>query len=424
MIVQGSILIIDDESDILKVLEKTFTTAGYRVFLAANGTEGIDKAREYRPGLIFLDRMMPGLDGLQVKAKLAEDDLTKDIPVIFLTSKSAVEDKVAGLKAGAEDYVLKPFDSRELIARAEAVFSRRKRYEEMALTDSLTGLSNTHVFGKEFQAFFNMAKRYKRIFTLAVIDVDDLKMINDAHGHQAGNLVLETVAGVMRRVFRESEVLVRYGGDEFVVLFPETSEAQALEAVSRFRKELALEKIVFGEPRQYLRATISAGVVEFSEEFQSREKLFQAADGRMYREKFSKKSDRLRGKKILMVEDEGDISKPIVFRLKKMGFDVLLAEDGESAIQEARRFFPDLIILDLMLPGISGEEVCKMIREDADELFSRIPIIMLTAKNTSADRIVGKVIGANCYITKPFQVDELLRNILRFINAPPISEKK
>ncbi len=119
-------------------------------------------------------------------------------------------------------------------------------------------------------------------------------------------------------------------------------------------------------------------------------------------------------KRILIIEDERNIRNFLAYRLRKLGFEVLTAKDGEEGLEEARRQIPDLIILDLMLPKFPGEEVCKAIREGEDEKLASIPIIMLTAKNSEVDRIVGKVIGANCYLTKPFSASALLTEIRRF----------
>lgn len=119
-------------------------------------------------------------------------------------------------------------------------------------------------------------------------------------------------------------------------------------------------------------------------------------------------------KRILIIEDDQSISKFLAHRLRQMQFEVVLAADGEEGLNKARQEVPDLVLLDLTLPKCSGEEVCKAIREDENEHFSSTPIIMLTAKTSDADRIIGKVIGANSYMTKPFRSDELLKEIRRF----------
>ena len=142
------------------------------------------------------------------------------------------------------------------------------------------------------------------------------------------------------------------------------------------------------------------------------------ADRAMYRQKRNKQaaSGRLQ-KKILIVEDDPGLQKILGLRLKKSGYEAVAVPDGPEGLKEARRAAPDLIILDLILPGLSGEEVCKAIREDEDEKFSRIPIIMLTAKSSDVDRIIGKMIGANDYVVKPFDPDSLLEKI-RKVLAP------
>jgi len=121
------------------------------------------------------------------------------------------------------------------------------------------------------------------------------------------------------------------------------------------------------------------------------------------------------GKKILLVDDEPEIRQIITRRLKKFGFSILTAEDGEEALRCAREEKPDLMILDLNLPLLPGEEVCKALREDFDGLLWDMPIIMLTGKDSEVDRIVGKVLGANSYLVKPCPIDTLLGEIRRFI---------
>jgi len=122
-------------------------------------------------------------------------------------------------------------------------------------------------------------------------------------------------------------------------------------------------------------------------------------------------------KRILIVEDEAAISKALSCRLEKLGFKVSVAQDGQEGLEEVKRRRPDLLILDLVLPALPGEEVCKAIRESDDEGLAALPIIMLTAKSSDADHCIGKVLGANSYVTKPFRTDSLLKEIRRLIGA-------
>lgn len=124
-------------------------------------------------------------------------------------------------------------------------------------------------------------------------------------------------------------------------------------------------------------------------------------------------AEKTRIRNILIIEDEPPVAKLLSMRLRSVGYVVGIAVDGEKGLDAVESMRPDLIILDLYLPKVSGEEVCKKVRESFDDQISRIPIIMVTAKDSVADRIVGKVIGASAYITKPFEFAELVEEIKR-----------
>jgi DNA-binding response OmpR family regulator len=123
-------------------------------------------------------------------------------------------------------------------------------------------------------------------------------------------------------------------------------------------------------------------------------------------------------KTILVIEDEISASKFLSLRLRKLGFEVLTAFDGIAGLKEATEKLPDLVILDLMIPKLPGEEVCKSIRESFEEKIAGIPIIMLTGKDALVDKVVGKVIGANAYLTKPYDFEDLLAEIKRIVDMP------
>jgi DNA-binding response OmpR family regulator len=124
-----------------------------------------------------------------------------------------------------------------------------------------------------------------------------------------------------------------------------------------------------------------------------------------------------RKKRILIIEDDESVRQVLSFRLVKSGFEVMEAQDGFEGLDDARRLRPDLILLDLRLPGRPGEEICKAIREDQDEEFAKTPILMLTGKASDVDRVIGMVIGANAYVPKPFRVPVLMREINRCLES-------
>lgn len=124
----------------------------------------------------------------------------------------------------------------------------------------------------------------------------------------------------------------------------------------------------------------------------------------------------MKKKKILLIEDEAEIRDVVVMYLEKLGLKIETAADGKSGLEKALNMVPDLIVLDLSLPELSGEEVCKTIRESSDKSISEIPILMLTAKASQTDQIIGKVIGASAYIVKPFESNELIAEVKKLIN--------
>jgi diguanylate cyclase (GGDEF)-like protein len=285
------ILVVDDEEDLLQVLDKRLTTAGYEVFKATSGERILEMVRDVMPDLILLDILMPGVDGMQVKAKLDQDVSTDNIPVIFLTARSGVSDKISGLGLGADDYITKPFNTEELLARVGSVLSRRDFYERISMTDGLTGLYNINFFQKQLAIFFNIARRYKKIFSLAIIDIDNLKHINDTFGHAAGDFVLKMFGSIAKETLRKSDIITRYGGDEFAVIMPEADNREANNAGERLKSNINGKALSFEDNRAELTVSISAGVVTYEDTIKDESQMFKLADTRLYEDKSKDKNE-------------------------------------------------------------------------------------------------------------------------------------
>ncbi len=288
------ILVIDDSKLILHVAKTILSKQGHQVLLAEDGNIGLRTAATEHPDLILLDLILPGMDGYEVCQRIKKGDATSEIPVIMLTSKSEATDKVRGLEMGASDYVTKPFDEGELMARVnihlqirelhESLKEKNRQLKEMANRDGLTGLYNHRYFKETISNDFQRAVRYHESLSCVMFDIDHFKKFNDNYGHQAGDMVLKTLGSLINNLVRDSDLSARYGGEEFVLLMYHTVPKEAFLVAERLRK--AVEQHKFQADDLVLTVNISVGVASFPHpEIADAKTLIECADKALYRAK-------------------------------------------------------------------------------------------------------------------------------------------
>ncbi len=282
---EKNILIAEDDRSIRELLRDILHDENYNVSTAEDGREAIEKVKSETPDLVILDVKMPGIDGYEVCKRIREDSRLKKVPVIFLTVMKNTSDRIKGHKLGVDDYITKPVEPEEFIARVKSVLSRRDVYEEISMTDSLTGLYNINFYKKQIQWFFKMAKRNKRVFSIAVADVNGFKKINDEHGHKTGDYVLKKLADLLKKNLRESDVVVRYGGDEFVIIFPDLGSTQVRVVSDKIKEVVESEKFIYNNSGKAVPVSLSVGTATWDSESESPDKLFEKADKNMYEDK-------------------------------------------------------------------------------------------------------------------------------------------
>jgi len=226
------VLIADDDRDIVRFVEVNLRLEGFEVITAHDGQDALSKALVRQPNLILLDVMMPRMDGYEVCKTLRADGRSAHIPVIMLTAKSLSADKVLGLTAGADDYIIKPFDPMELVARVKTTLRRAR---EMRALSPLTGLPGNHRIEAEIQQ--RMAHEVP--IAVAYADLDNFKSYNDRYGFLRGDEVISMAAQVVRRAAEDaagpSGFVGHIGGDDFVaVLPPEVAEDFARRVINGF----------------------------------------------------------------------------------------------------------------------------------------------------------------------------------------------
>ena len=211
----SSVLVVDDDVDIARFIEVNLRLEGFDVFVAHDGIEALEVIGKELPDLALLDVMMPRLDGVELCRRLRSDPLTASLPVIMLTAKSLSVDKVVGLTAGADDYIIKPFDTLELIAR---VRSTLRRNAEMRAVSPLTGLPGNHRINEEIASRATGDQH----FAVAHVDLDNFKAFNDRYGWLRGDDVITLLAAALKAAGAEAGLpqpfIGHVGGDDFVVI--------------------------------------------------------------------------------------------------------------------------------------------------------------------------------------------------------------
>jgi len=285
------ILIVDDHEDNVELLRARLAARGYEIETAADGREALEKVAVRAPDLILLDVMMPGVDGMEVAKRIKADPTLPFIPIIMQTALDAVESKVEGLDAGADDYVTKPIVFAELEARVKSALrikalerdlaDKNDQLRRVSLTDALTGLDNRRHLEERLDEMFSYAVRYNEPIACVMCDLDWFKSVNDTHGHQAGDAVLRQLADILRRAVREVDRVGRYGGEEFMLLLPGTAMEAAAVFAERVRS--AVEAAAFDVGETTVGRTMSCGVAAWPHPtIASTDLLVKAADDALY----------------------------------------------------------------------------------------------------------------------------------------------
>lgn len=265
-----TLLIIDDSPTLRQqVIDILKNTEIFGTFLeAVDGIGGFKTLLDNPVDLIVCDLEMPGMDGLKFLDMHSAHQQIRDVPVILLTGRESQEQKIKALERGASDYVTKPFDPGELIARVRVQLKikrlqddlkkQNKQLEELSNTDPLTKLANRRCLMQTLDKEIQRSIRTKQPLSLIMADIDHFKRVNDTCGHQQGDVVLKAVAEAIVDELREYDLAARFGGEEFALLLPGTDLPRATNAAERIRKRIAALR--FEGSLKQLNITISLGV--------------------------------------------------------------------------------------------------------------------------------------------------------------------
>jgi diguanylate cyclase (GGDEF)-like protein len=283
----GRLLVAEDDRISRELLVGILERRGFLVEAVEDGQAAVERAGRGGVDLVLLDILMPRLTGLEACRLLKGMTVDSFLPVVLVTVKTDSASRVEGLKIGADDYVCKPYDEEELIARVEAmlrikrlhdqVAEARSRLERLSVQDELTGLYNYRYLHTRLSEEFKRAERYHEPLACMVIDIDNLGVLNDAAGRGAGDRAIRSVAEVVRQCVREVDVVARFGGDEILVILPSTHLSGSVAVAERVWREVAGCRA--GDPPAGAGPTVSIGVALYpSRDVRTKDALLRCAD--------------------------------------------------------------------------------------------------------------------------------------------------
>ena len=262
------VLVVDDSPVYRKLVEQVLASQPYNLLFASNGEEALELYQKHSPCIVVTDWMMPDFSGLELCQRIRADESRPYTYVILITSNTDKTNVVKGLEAGADDYLTKPFDPAEMLARIgvgrriielnRELAAKSLKLEEAARTDPLTGLPNRRAIEDWAQKQLRGAARHGFSLWVVVGDIDSFKTINDTFGHDAGDIVLKTFADKLRKYTRASDICGRLGGDEFLLVITHVEAAHVEGTVNRFREHFAA--LSFPLQGQSVSVTASFGV--------------------------------------------------------------------------------------------------------------------------------------------------------------------
>lgn len=288
---------------------------GYRAEPACDGQEAVDLVARGGVDLVLLDVVMPRLTGIDACRIIKAMSADSFIPVVLVTVKNDTASRVEGLKIGADEYVVKPFENRELLARLESMMrikrvhdhlvAVRQKLERLSVYDELTGAYNYRYLHTRLTEEFKRAERYHEPLACCVVDVDHLQRLNEAGGEQLGDAVIKGVADIIRKCVREVDVVARYGGEEFLLILPSTHLAGSIAVAERIRRDVRARSFAGERDGAPLRVAVTIGVALFpSPDVKTKSALLRAADTAL---SWAKREG---GDRICVYQQQGTIYSP------------------------------------------------------------------------------------------------------------------
>ncbi|WP_078555086.1 diguanylate cyclase [Bacillus alkalicellulosilyticus] len=424
------ILLVDDDFEMVTYLKEQLEQKGYLVMAAMTAAKALQIFYNQKPDCVIIDIYLPDKSGFHVLETILAKSHTFFIPTIIISAEKTKEKVIHSFKAGATDFLEKPIDIEELVVRIENRLRHKELISEAVLLDELTGAFNRKFFNIEIERQYYEFKRSNESFSLVLIDLDHFKNVNDTYGHLVGDNVLRDFANLTKKVKRQSDLLIRYGGEEFVLVLPRTNKKQAEIFVDRLRTSFA--DVIFKADGVEFQTTFSAGIVEINNDNYTIDEYIHYADLALYKAKelgrntvviFNEDEVQKEKEKVLhigIIDDDNLVRHIVSDQLANVSIgdyalDIQSFREGESFFEsdwhnQSGKF---LLVLDGVMPRMDGLEVLQKIKKHRNE--RNIIVLMLTGRKGENDIAKALEMGADDYLTKPFSIVELVARVKRLL---------
>ncbi|MDH3285272.1 MAG: response regulator [Acidobacteriota bacterium] len=416
---QSLLLVVEDDPIVCRAIEKCLSEPGRRLIFCKTRDEAEHILATDVVSLVLVDLLLPGHDGRDFLDWLRGRPTTRSVPVFVISAKSTSVTKTECFALGADEFFAKPLDFDALSVAISSRLQRAAEQSHESRLDPLTQLPNRAAFDETFQRAQLLVSRHKTPHAVGILDFDRFKAINDTYGHKMGDEVLCRASEILKETLRASDYIARWGGEEFVVLFPST-DCQGAKVALENALERMRDELFRTDDGEEFGVTFSAGTVDVTGTC-TPESSVARADKLMYQAKAAG-ADRVLGetdssapprRKIVLAEDDDLLAAMIERLLGEEDLDVLRASDGEEALAIAKSTRPSLVLLDIDMPGINGIDVLSQLKGSG--FHKQIPVIMLTARTGDDDIVDAFEMGADDYVTKPFSPAELKARVRRFV---------
>lgn len=289
------VLLVEDNLSDAELVRGLLSDLPLRLEHLTNGDEAAELCKTGQVDLMLLDILLPGLNGFEVCRRVKSSDKGKDLPIVVITCLEDMDSRLKCIELQTDDFLVKPIAGRELQARVKILLEKKQRLDELrshyeealssAVVDWLTGLYNHGYFKRFLDLEIKKSLRQRYPVTLIMIDIDNFKAVNDAHGHPTGDVILQELAQVVRRSVREVDLVARYGGDEFAIVLPYSDHPGALRVARRIDEAIKSHGFPPKSSVKGTRLTVSMGVAGYPEDAVHVDGLIHSADQKLYRAK-------------------------------------------------------------------------------------------------------------------------------------------